>query len=191
MTGDKTCLRFVFLVVVVMLLASILGLVACTKPPASAPSPVPTLVPAPSPKPVTPPSPQPREEKEETTATPGGPVPAHHFWGYVKTNTGEPAPGVEVTAWIDGELRCSITTDASGKYGTDPLIEFPTYLVVNAYDGAVIEFRVNGEIADETRLGTLMEVDREYQWQWQDIEPEWQAVYQAAEVNGLDLIYTP
>jgi len=121
----------------------------------------------------------------------GGPAPAHHFWGHVETNTGDPAPGVPVTAWINGEPRGSLTTDSSGQYGLDPLIDLTYYLNVTGLDNDIIEFRVDGQVAEETRLGVLVEDGGVYQWQWQDLAPSWQAIYQAGEVNALDLKYTP
>jgi len=63
--------------------------------------------------------------------------------------------------------------------------------VINGQDGEVIEFRVDGVVAEEIRLGTLTEENENRYWQWQDLKPEWQAAYTAGEVNGLDLRYTP
>jgi hypothetical protein len=120
----------------------------------------------------------------------GGPVPAHHFWGQVKTDTGDPAPGVEVTAWIGGEQRGSITTDSSGQYGDDPLTSIPFYLNVTGFNGNIIEFRVNGIVAEEVRWGVLIE-EGTPRWEWEDKEPSFQVVYDSAEANGLDLVYTP
>jgi hypothetical protein len=128
----------------------------------------------------------------KTTLPPGAPALPHTFWGHVKTAEGEPASGVQVTAFIkDKPQEESITTDASGKYGGDLLIEFPDALSVTGYGGDIIEFRVDGIIAEETKLGVLIEVEDGHQWQWQDLEPEWQVIYVAGEHNGLDLVYTP
>jgi hypothetical protein len=119
------------------------------------------------------------------------PVPAHHFWGKVMTNDGQLAARVEVAAWINGERCGTITTDGSGQYGSDPLIGLPYYLSVTGQNGDSIEFRVAGIVAEETRLGVLMEVSGDHQWQWQDLMSTWQAVYEAGEVNALDLVYSP
>lgn len=194
MTRHKTYFRLVFLVVAVSLLISLIGLVACAKPPAAAPSPTtsPKPVTAPAPRPAPAPSSQLIEDKDETAANiPGSPVLAQHYWGYVATSTGEPAVVVEVTAWINGKLRGSVTTDADGRYGTNPLAGFPHYLVVTGQGGDVIEFRVDGVVAEEAGLGVLEEGKEKYFWQWLELQPEWQAIYAAGEVNGLNLIYTP
>jgi PGF-pre-PGF domain-containing protein len=75
------------------------------------------------------------------------PTPAAYF-GDV-TVDGEPAPeGVEITAYVDGELRGSLTTTQSGAYGGSSA--FDRKLVVEGTDadaGATVEFRVNGEVA--------------------------------------------
>jgi len=117
-----------------------------------------------------------------------GPVPAHHYWGQVTTTGGQPASEVEVTAWIDGEFRGSITTDTSGNYG---MVSLAYYLAVTGYNGDIIEFRVDGVVAQETRLGIEIEEDDNRYWEWQDLAPAWQAVFDAEETNGLDLVYTP
>ncbi|TKX50742.1 PGF-pre-PGF domain-containing protein [Halorubrum sp. ASP121] len=75
------------------------------------------------------------------------PTPAAYF-GEI-TVDGEPAPeGVEVTAYVDGELRGSLTTTQIGAYGGSSA--FDRKLVVEGTDadaGATVEFRVNGEVA--------------------------------------------
>ncbi|ELZ36906.1 PGF-pre-PGF domain-containing protein [Halorubrum tebenquichense] len=75
------------------------------------------------------------------------PTPAAYF-GDV-TVDGEPAPeGVEVTAYVGGELRGSLTTTQSGAYGGSSA--FDQKLVVEGTSddaGATVEFRVNGEVA--------------------------------------------
>lgn len=194
MTRQRTFFRLVFLVVAVSLLVSLIGLVACAKPPAAAPSPTtsPEPVTAPAPRPAPAPSPQLIEDKDETAANSyGPPVLPQHYWGHVATSTGEPAVVVEVTAWINGKLCGSVTTDADGRYGTNPLVGFPRYLLVTGQSGDVIEFRVDGMVAEEAILGVLKEGKEGYIWQWLGLQPEWQAIYAAGEVNGLNLIYTP
>ncbi len=177
------------LVISMLLLVSVLALGSgCTQ---SAPTPTPAPTPPPAPAPVPPPAPSPPPEEGPEVQPGVRPNPPHHFWGRVTTGTGEPAADVEVTAWINGTLRGSITTDADGQFGNDPLKEFPYYLVINGQDGEVIEFRVDGVVAEEIRLGTLIEENENRYWQWQDLKPEWQAAYTAGEVNGLDLRYTP
>ncbi|QWC19792.1 PGF-pre-PGF domain-containing protein [Halorubrum sp. 2020YC2] len=75
------------------------------------------------------------------------PTPAAYF-GDV-TIDGEPAPeGVEVTAYVGGEQRGSLTTTQSGAYGGSSA--FDQKLVVEGTSddaGATVEFRVNGEVA--------------------------------------------
>lgn len=75
------------------------------------------------------------------------PTPAAYFGDI--TIDGEPAPeGVEVTAYIDGEQRGSLTTTQAGAYGGPSA--FDRKLVVegtSADAGATIEFRINGEVA--------------------------------------------
>ena len=119
------------------------------------------------------------------------PVPAHHFWGKVMTSDGQLAARVEVTAWINGERCGTITTDGSGQYGSDPLVGLPYYLSVTGQNGDSIEFHVADIVAEETRLGVMVEADGDRQWQWQDLMSTWQAVYEAGEVNALDLVYSP
>ncbi len=181
------------LVLSMLLLFSLLALGAGCAQPAPSPAPTPAPAPAPSPAPTPEPAPAPSPSPIEGPEVQPGvrPNPPHHFWGQVASSSGEPAADVEVTAWINGTLRGSITTDADGQYGSDPLKEFPYYLVISGQDGEVIEFRVDGVVAEETRLGTLMEENENRYWQWQDLKPEWQAAYTADEVNGLDLRYTP
>lgn len=120
-----------------------------------------------------------------------GPVPAHHFWGKVIAFDGSDTSGLEVTAWINGEIRGSITTDQNGEYGCDPLVRLPYYLNVTGYSGDVIKFYIEGVLAEEIRFGTLVENGENRSWQWQELEPGWQAVHEAGEVNGLDLLYIP
>jgi len=120
----------------------------------------------------------------------GGPSLPHNFWGYVETDTGDPATGVEVTAWIGGEQRGSTTTDSTGKYGSDPLTGFPFYLTVTGVNDDIIEFRVDGIVAEEVRWGVLIEEEPRH-WEWTDVDPSFQVVFVSAEVNGLDLVYTP
>jgi len=175
-------------VVAVSLLVSLIGLVACAKPPVAAP------LPATSPEPIPTSAPSARlaEDTRELAETPNIPhALPHHYWGQVTISTGEPAIDVEVTAWINDKLRGSATTDADGQYGTDPLAGLPHYLVVTGQSGDVIEFRVDGVVAEEAGLGVLKEEKEEYFWQWLELQPEWQAIYAAGEVNGLNLIYTP
>jgi len=187
MTMQRPYFRFVFFIASVLLLAGMIGLVACAKPPVV--SPVPAS--SPEPLPTSAPSAQPVEDTRELAETPGIPhALPHHYWGQVTVSTGEPAIDVEVTAWINGELRGSATTDAEGQYGVDPLVGLPYYLVVTGQSGNVIEFRVDGVVAEETRLGVLEEDNEKYFWQWQDLRTEWQAIYDAGAVNGLDLVYT-
>jgi len=75
------------------------------------------------------------------------PTPAAYFGDI--TIDGEPAPeGVEVTAYIDGEQRGSLTTTQTGAYGGSSA--FDQKLVVEGTSddaGATVEFRVNGEVA--------------------------------------------
>lgn len=114
----------------------------------------------------------------------------HMFWGKVTTDDGQPASGVQVTAWVNGVPGNTITTDTSGQYGTDPLVGSPYYIHANGQDGDIIEFRVNGTTVQEMRLGTLIETQPPF-WQWQDLVPSWQAIFHAGQVNTLDLVYTP
>ena len=123
------------------------------------------------------------------TIASNGPVEAHHFWGHVATSGGQPAANVEVTAWINGEQRGNISTDESGQYG---MPEYGYHLAVTGNSGDIITFRVDGIVAEETRLGVDVETDNgNYEWQWQDLEPAWEAVYESGAVNGLDLVYNP
>ncbi len=145
---------------------------------------------SPSPAPAAPAEEPAQQPAKESSSAQRGPALPHLFWGQVTTTDGDPAAEVEVTAWINGEISGTITTDASGQYGSDPLTSIPDYLSVTGYDGDVIQFRVGGEVAEEVRLGTLVETETRH-WEWQELAPSWQAVYQASEVNGLDLVYTP
>ena len=63
------------------------------------------------------------------------PVIPHSFLGYVTTSSGAPAAGVEVTAWVNGFLSDTITTDASGEFGSDPLSGIGQYLYANGNNG--------------------------------------------------------
>jgi len=113
----------------------------------------------------------------------------HSFWGLVKTDTGDPAPGVIVSAWIDGELKDTITTDGSGQYGSDPGAGLPYYLVVNGEGGDEIEFRVDGVPAGIIRWGELIENETPY-WDWSTVDLS-SVTFNAGAVNGADLEYTP
>ncbi len=204
MTGRRIYSRFLSLTIIVILLAGTTGLFACAEPSAVAPSPapVPAPTPAPTPSPQPPPAPAPTptpaapspQVTDNTDGPPimpdGRPVFPHHYWGQVTTSTGGAAADVEVTAWINGKLCGSAQTDENGQYGSDPLAGLPYYLLVTGRNGNVIEFRIDGVTAEEICLGVLKEEDGKYSWQWQNLEPEWQATFVSGEVNGLYLICT-
>ena len=71
-----------------------------------------------------------------------GPTIPHYFWGHVSTNGGQLAAKVEVTAWINGEQRGSITTDEAGQYG-DP--DLGNYLSVTGADVLSLSWETNSE----------------------------------------------
>ena len=76
------------------------------------------------------------------------PLPPNKFYGNVTLNGTDAPIETVVSAYIDGELRGSITVTTKGKYG-----EPPTYLAVDgsaADDGVTIVFYVNGVRANET-----------------------------------------
>jgi len=75
------------------------------------------------------------------------PTPAAYFGDI--TIDGEPAPeGVEVTAYVDGELRGSLTTTQTGSYGGSSAFDQKLVAEGTSADaGATVEFRVNGEVA--------------------------------------------
>lgn len=93
----------------------------------------------------------------------GPPTPPAAYYGNLVTD-GEPVPaGVEVTAYVNGERRGSITTTKRGQYGGESATE--RKLVVegdDGDDGATVTFRVNGEPTNATiawHSGDVSKVD--------------------------------
>ena len=99
-----------------------------------------------------------------TTATPtptptlGPEVPPSEFYGPATLN-GAPAPvGSVVAGYIHGEQRGSIVISSAGSYGGSG--PFDSRLVVHAYEqdlvsgNPVIQFTINGQLADQTAVFT-------------------------------------
>jgi PGF-pre-PGF domain-containing protein len=79
-------------------------------------------------------------------ATP--PQPPAAYYGQVEVN-GDPAPaGVVVTAWVDGEARGTIVTDADGSFGGPGA--FDDKLTVRGDENETVRFTVGGLEADTT-----------------------------------------
>jgi len=114
---------------------------------------------------------------------------SHHFWGKVTTTGGAPGVNVQVTIWVNGVQGETITTDDSGQFGSDPLVDLPHYLSATGRNGDLIVLKVNGVAAEVSRLGTLIESPPVH-WEWQIQNPPLQSVvFHEGQVNGLDLVY--
>ena len=114
----------------------------------------------------------------------------HAFYGSVQLyslpNKSDlcPAPvGTVVTAKVDGEVKGQITVTEAGLYGGEGPDD-PKLLVQDGIcSGCIIEFYVNGELAEEVRVQYVYPGGL-----FQGVDPEWQVEFNSGTVWGLDLI---
>ncbi|MBA7609622.1 hypothetical protein ES703_16813 [subsurface metagenome] len=91
--------------------------------------------------------------------------------------------GTVVTAKVDGEVKGQITVTEAGMYGGEELDDLKLVVQDGICSGCIIEFYVNGELAEEVRV--------QYDYPggpWQDVDSEWQVEFNSGTVWGLDLI---
>jgi len=115
--------------------------------------------------------------------------PPHRFCGLIiNADTDMPAPGVVVSAWIDGELKGSLTTDVDGNFGHSPLVGWPSYLNVNGDSGDIIQFKVDGEPTVKNEWGVFNISTLQWDWQTDLSQP---IAFHSDEITWLELEYTP
>ena len=88
------------------------------------------------------------------------------FWGRAYT-AGQPAAGVRVSTWVNGQLAHTLTTDSQGRIGPDPAPGDPGALKAYGPSGADIYFKVGAEPAQVVEIATVPDDA----WVWNPLDP--------------------